>query len=74
MSKDLTSEGIWQLTFEGYDASTEGGLEALLASGNGYLGIRAAAPEAAADGIHYPGTYRAGLYNRLVSRVNGEEV
>ena len=31
-------------------------------------------PEAAADAVHYPGTYVAGIYNRLVSRVAGREV
>jgi trehalose/maltose hydrolase-like predicted phosphorylase len=35
-------------------------MEALLTVGNGYLATRGAAPEATADGIHYPATYAAG--------------
>ncbi len=31
-------------------------------------------PEAEADDVNYPGTYVAGLYNRLVSEVAGREV
>lgn len=39
---------------------------------NGYWGSRGAAPEATADdGIHYPGTYLAGVYNRLDSAIAG---
>ncbi len=30
-----------------------------------------AAPEATDDGVHYPGTYVAGVYNRLVDAVDG---
>ena len=33
-----------------------------------------AAPEAAADAVHYPGTCVAGCYNRLTSQVAGREV
>ncbi len=31
-----------------------------------------AAPESQADGVHYPGTYVAGLYNRVDAQVDGE--
>ena len=41
------------------------------ALGNGYLATRGAAPEATDDGVHYPGTYVAGVYNRLVDAVDG---
>ncbi|NED81746.1 glycoside hydrolase family 65 protein, partial [Streptomyces sp. SID11233] len=34
----------------------------------------AAAPECAAGGPHYPGTYAAGVYNRLTSEVAGQTV
>ena len=36
--------------------------EALSALGNGYFVTRGAAPDASADGVHYPGTYLAGGY------------
>src|SRR5680860_1442001 len=38
------------------------------------MGTRGAAPERRADGVHYPGTYLAGVYNRLVSSVEGRDV
>ncbi|NES13169.1 glycoside hydrolase family 65 protein [Micromonospora sp. PPF5-17] len=48
----------------------------MLTLGNGYLATRGAAPEASADGVHYPGTYLAGFHNRLpggAGRPDGEE-
>jgi trehalose/maltose hydrolase-like predicted phosphorylase len=75
------SEDTWSIRFDGYDPQDEGRREALCALGNGYFVTRAVPPDATfvlseqyADHIHYPGTYRAGLYNRLVSHVNGERV
>jgi trehalose/maltose hydrolase-like predicted phosphorylase len=46
----------------------------LFALGNGMLSVRACAPEATADDHHYPGTYRAGCYDRLADIVRGERV
>jgi trehalose/maltose hydrolase-like predicted phosphorylase len=67
-------EDTWSIAFDGYDPEEEGRREALCALGNGYFVTRASAPEATADDIHYPGTYRAGLYNRLSSSANQETV
>ena len=64
----------WILVYEGFEPDQEGLREALCALGNGYVATRGAAPEAAADGIHYPGTYVAGLFDRLTSVVAGREV
>jgi len=64
----------WRLTYEGYDPQAEGLREALCTLGNGVLATRGAAPECRADGVHYPGTYRAGLFNRLADVVDGVEV
>jgi alpha,alpha-trehalase len=64
----------WTLTYEGFDPAQEGLREALCTLGNGYFATRGAVPEARADGVHYPGTYIAGLYNRLASQVGGREV
>lgn len=61
----------WVLAFDGFDPAHQGHREALCTTGNGYLATRGAAPEASADGVHYPGTYLAGIYNRLVSEVDG---
>src|SRR5258705_7748948 len=64
----------WTLTYDGSDADSEGLREALCTLGNGRFATRGAAPESNADGVHYPGTYAAGCYNRLVDTVAGEQV
>jgi len=64
----------WRLTYEGFDPPSEGVREVLCAVGNGYLVSRAAAPEASADGVHYPGTYLAGCYDRTASAVGDTAV
>jgi len=64
----------WTLAYEGFDPGDERLREALCTLGNGYFATRGAAPEAAADDVHYPGTYVAGCYNRLVSQVAGRDV
>ncbi|MFF2144514.1 glycoside hydrolase family 65 protein [Kitasatospora sp. NPDC058190] len=64
----------WTLRYQGFDPDEEGLREALCAVGNGYLVSRGAAPECVADGIHYPGTYLAGCYDRAESTVAGQVV
>jgi beta-phosphoglucomutase family hydrolase len=64
----------WRLVYEGYDPAHEGHREALTTLGNGYMAVRGAAPESRMSDIHYPGTYLAGVYNRLVSSVQGQDV
>ena len=64
----------WLLVYEGFDPVHEGHREALTTVGNGYLGTRGAAPERRSDEVHYPGTYLAGIYNRLTSTVQGRQV
>ncbi len=64
----------WLLVYEGFDPQEEGHREALCALGNGYFVTRGAAPEALADDVHYPGTYVAGVYNRLSSEISGRVV
>ncbi|GAA2933013.1 hypothetical protein GCM10010524_69040 [Streptomyces mexicanus] len=64
--------GTWG--YEGYDPAQERLREALCTLGNGCFATRGALPECAADAIHYPGTYVAGCYNRLVSHVAGRQV
>ena len=69
-----TASGPWTLVYDGFDPAHEGHREALTALGNGYRATRGAAPEARDDGVHYPGTYVAGVFNRLVSLVGGREI
>ncbi len=63
----------WVLPFDGIDTPEESRREALCSTGNGYLATRGTSPESPADGLHYPGTYLAGVYNRLTSTIMGEE-
>ncbi|MFF9125441.1 glycoside hydrolase family 65 protein [Streptomyces sp. NPDC014889] len=60
--------------YDGYDPARERLREALCTLGNGRFATRGALPECAADETHYPGTYLAGCYNRLVSHVAGRQV
>ncbi|WP_082698659.1 trehalose-phosphatase [Mycobacterium sp. GA-2829] len=69
-----TSDPGWSFTYEGYDPPTERLREALCTVGNGYLATRGAAPEARADALHYPGTYAAGVYNRLDDMLDGRQI
>lgn len=64
----------WTLRYQGFDPAEEGLREVLCAVGNGYLVSRGAAPESVADGVHYPGTYLAGCYDRAESTVAGRAV
>ncbi|MGC1214818.1 MAG: glycosyl hydrolase family 65 protein [Micromonospora sp.] len=61
----------WLLDYTGVNPDGEGIRETLCTTGNGYLAARGAAPETDAGPVHYPGTYAAGVFNRLRSRVHG---
>jgi alpha,alpha-trehalase len=61
----------WSLVYVGWDPEEEPLREALCTLGNGYFATRGAAEESPADGIHYPATYLAGVYNRLTSEIHG---
>jgi alpha,alpha-trehalase len=65
---------VWTLAYDSFDPARQGLREALCALGNGYFVTRGALPEAEADGVNYPGTYVAGLYNRLVTEIAGRTV
>ena len=65
---------VWTLSYDGYDPGEQGLREALCTLGNGVLGSRGAAPEVRADDVHYPGTYRAGVFNRLTDRIDEVEI
>jgi len=64
----------WTLNYHDYNPENERSREALLAIGNGFFGTRGAMEESKANKINYPGTYIAGLFNRLVSRVAGRDI
>ncbi|NLT35875.1 MAG: glycoside hydrolase family 65 protein [Gaiellales bacterium] len=62
------------LEYRAYDPEQELLREALCTLGNGYFATRGAWPQFPAGRLHYPGTYLAGGYNRLLSQVAGREV
>ena len=64
----------WSISFGGYDPREEPLREALCTLGNGYFATRGCTSESMAGGAHYPGTYGAGVYNRLADQVNGRTV
>ncbi|HYJ68824.1 MAG TPA: glycosyl hydrolase family 65 protein [Nocardioidaceae bacterium] len=68
------AEEPWNVVYDGLDPADEGRREALCVLGNGVFATRGARPEAHADGVHYPGTYRAGVYDRTESVVEGHRV
>ena len=59
----------WILAYEGYDPATERLREALCTLGNGRFATRGAAPDGGT-----PGTYAAGVYDRLTSPIAGRTV
>jgi trehalose/maltose hydrolase-like predicted phosphorylase len=64
----------WVLRYDTWDPAAEPTREALCTVGNGYFATRGAAPEQDAGPGHYPGTYVAGVYNRLRSTVADREL
>jgi trehalose/maltose hydrolase-like predicted phosphorylase len=64
----------WLFRYDGYDPEQERLRESLCALGNGRFVTRAAAPESRADDVHYPGTYAAGVFNRLTDEVDGHTI
>ncbi|MGD8698181.1 MAG: glycosyl hydrolase family 65 protein [Gemmatimonadales bacterium] len=64
----------WKLVYEGWNPGEEPLREALCTLGNGYLASRGALEMMEAGGVHYPGTYLAGGYNRMRTTVAGREI
>lgn len=60
--------------YEGFDLAGEGLREALTSTGNGFLCARGAAEWEDDDGVHYPGTYAHGAYNRETTILGGRPV
>lgn len=70
----LETQTSWGQIYNGFDPEDEGQREALCALGNGYFVTRGAAPESTIDDVHYPGTYLAGGYNRLKTKISNRIV
>lgn len=67
-------EDPWKLVFTGFDPAVQARRESLLTLSNGYMGVRGAYAERSADGVHYPGNYLSGVFNRVVSHINGRDI
>jgi alpha,alpha-trehalase len=64
----------WNLTYNTYKPQEEGLREALCTLGNGYFATRGASAQVSAGDIHYPGTYLAGGYNRLKTKIADRDI
>jgi len=62
------------LAYESFEPREEGLREALTSTGNGYFCTRGTAEWQDADGVHYPGTYAHGVYNRETTVMGGRPV
>ena len=67
-------EDNWKLKYNDYDPAKEKSREALLTVGNGFFGTRGAMEETTAGESNYPGTYIAGMYNRLITPISGRDI
>lgn len=72
-STELEREG-WNLSYSSWSPREEKLRETLTASGNGYMGVRGAFESGMQSQHHYPGTYLAGIFNKLPSEVHGQTV
>lgn len=64
----------WVLRYDDFDPEQEPTREALCTLANGYWGTRGAVPGTTAGSLHYPGTYIAGVFNRLKTNLMGRTV
>ena len=74
MTRTVASDP-WVLEYHAYLPEDEPLREALCTLGNGRFATRGATPEhPAVEDVHYPGTYVAGVYNRLTDVKAGREI
>jgi len=64
----------WTLAYDSFEPEEEGLREALTSTGNGYFCTRGAFAWSEAAGVHYPGTYVHGGYNRETTIMAGQPV
>ncbi|KTC85530.1 MULTISPECIES: glycoside hydrolase family 65 protein [Legionella] len=63
----------WIISYKDFDPSLQKLRETIFTLGNGYFATRGA-HEDGISSIHYPGTYSAGVYNRLSSTINDKKL
>ena len=71
--KGIQADG-WNLNYNFFDKENEKLRETLTTVGNGYFGTRGCFEGAKASDIHYPGTYIAGIYNKLLTKIQGKNI
>jgi len=64
----------WNLTYNTFVPEEEKLRETLTAVGNGYMGVRGHFECEKASDFHYPGTYIAGMYNKVATTVGGKRI
>ncbi|MDQ3302544.1 MAG: glycoside hydrolase family 65 protein [Actinomycetota bacterium] len=64
----------WTLAYDSFEPEEEGLREAMTSTGNGYFCTRGAFAWVEADGVHYPGTYMHGGFNRETTIMAGQPV
>jgi trehalose/maltose hydrolase-like predicted phosphorylase len=64
----------WTLAYDAFEPAQEGLREALTSTGNGYFCARGAAEWEDVGGVHYPGTYTHGGFNRETTIMGGRAV
>lgn len=74
MVSEPLADSEFDITYDHFDAAAEGLREALTSTGNGYFCTRGAAEWEDAGGVHYPGTYAHGCYNRETTLMGGRPV
>ncbi len=67
-------DSTWKLIYKKFEPKDEKLRESLCTLGNGYFATRGAFSEVIASPVHYPGTYIAGVYNRLKSNIAGRTI
>jgi trehalose/maltose hydrolase-like predicted phosphorylase len=73
VSEEIPMRGF-TLAYDSFVPEEEGLREALTSTGNGYFCTRGAAEWEDAHGVHYPGTYAHGAYNRETTVMGGRPV
>ncbi len=73
--KEGVHKDNWMLTYYNYEPGEERLRESLTTTGNGYYGARGALEsEKMHDNLFYPGTYIAGLFNKIPSKVHDKTI
>ncbi|MDA3915431.1 MAG: beta-phosphoglucomutase family hydrolase [Deltaproteobacteria bacterium] len=71
--KGIEHDG-WNLSYDSFKPEEEKLRETLCTVGNGYLGTRGAFEGSYASDNHYPGTYIAGIFNKVPTKIEDRNI